>query len=42
MAKPMYEKTPEEIRSKNNEKKSDLEAEISQSQDALKQLQALD
>ncbi|CAL4100137.1 unnamed protein product, partial [Meganyctiphanes norvegica] len=42
MAKPTYEKTPEEIRSKNNEKKLDLEAEITQSEDALKQLQALE
>jgi len=42
MAKPTYEKTPEEIRSKNNEKKLDLEAEITQSQDSLNQLQAME
>lgn len=42
MSKPTYEKAPEEIRAKNSEKKRDLEAEISQSNDALKQLEAVE
>ncbi|KAK7076413.1 hypothetical protein SK128_014974 [Halocaridina rubra] len=42
MFKPNYDKVPEEIRSRNTTKKMDLEAELEQSKDALKKLEAME
>lgn len=42
MAKPSYDKVPEEIRTKNETKRLDLEAELEQNKDAIKKLEAMD
>ncbi|XP_047482387.1 valine--tRNA ligase-like isoform X2 [Penaeus chinensis] len=42
MAKPGYEKVPEEIQAKNNTKKLDLEAELEQSKDAITKILAME
>ncbi|KAK3893142.1 hypothetical protein Pcinc_003015 [Petrolisthes cinctipes] len=42
MSKPDYEKVPEEVRTKNEKKKQDLNAELEQSQDAIKKLEAME
>ncbi|XP_071548302.1 valine--tRNA ligase isoform X2 [Panulirus ornatus] len=42
MTKANYNKVPDEIRAKNDIKKLDLEAELEQSKDAIKQLEAME
>ncbi|XP_037793804.1 valine--tRNA ligase-like isoform X1 [Penaeus monodon] len=42
MAKPGYEKVPEEVQARNNTKKLDLEAELEQSKDAITKILAME
>lgn len=42
MSKPSYDKVPEDVRTRNNEKKLELEAELEQSRDALTKLEAME
>ncbi|XP_042234789.1 valine--tRNA ligase-like [Homarus americanus] len=42
MAKPSYDKVPEDVRARNDTKKLDLLAELEQSKDAIKQLEAME
>ncbi|KAK8402179.1 hypothetical protein O3P69_001346 [Scylla paramamosain] len=42
MSKPSYDKVPEAVRSRNDEKKLELEAELEQTRDAIMKLEAME
>ncbi|XP_050688997.1 valine--tRNA ligase-like isoform X2 [Eriocheir sinensis] len=42
VAKPNYDKVPEDVRTRNNQKKLELEAELEQNHDALMKLEAME